>query len=300
MPKTHFPRAGANAWVDTFYRADRFTTGNIVYVGSAVTGASDTAGYGRSPEAPYATLNYAVQNANADNGDTVLVLPGHAETVSTAGGCSFSVAGVSVRGLGTGRQRGKVTIGSTTATVAVASARCSIENLTFDLANGVDAVVAGLTITAADVTVKDCEFETASAAGQVSVGLLTSAAADRMLIDGCKFHGTSDAGTVAAVRIIGGTDIVIQNNLFIGAYTSGVGAIQGLTTDQVNVTIDRNVIQNSTASSTKAVVLTASATGVISRNMVAIGSGTVPFTSAAAFWVGNYSAATAATIGIAT
>jgi hypothetical protein len=36
------------------------TTGNVWFVGSAVSGATDSAGYGRSPEAPFATINYAV------------------------------------------------------------------------------------------------------------------------------------------------------------------------------------------------------------------------------------------------
>lgn len=63
-----------------------FTTGNIWFVGSA-TGTNGE-GYGKSPAAPFATIDYAVGQATASNGDVIYVMPYHAETVSAAGGAA--------------------------------------------------------------------------------------------------------------------------------------------------------------------------------------------------------------------
>src|SRR6185312_1241877 len=119
MSKTHFPRAGGNAWVQSFYGPhlvpDVGLTGNVWYVSSAT--GTDSAGFGYSPEAPLATIAYAVGTAAvADNNDLVLVLPGHTETLVAAHTVLMNKAGVTVRGLGVGRQR--PTVNYTTAAAA--------------------------------------------------------------------------------------------------------------------------------------------------------------------------------------
>ncbi|KKL07124.1 hypothetical protein LCGC14_2589140, partial [marine sediment metagenome] len=65
--------------------ARELTTGNIWYVGSTQTGASDTAGYGKTPDGPFATLDFAFSSAavTANQGDIIFVMPGHAESTAT-------------------------------------------------------------------------------------------------------------------------------------------------------------------------------------------------------------------------
>jgi len=75
------------------------TTGNIWFVGSGVSGATDSSGYGRSPEAPFASINYAISQAAASSGDLILVLPGHTETVTAAAGLALNKAGLRIVGL---------------------------------------------------------------------------------------------------------------------------------------------------------------------------------------------------------
>src|SRR5690349_3795433 len=76
--------------------------GDIYFVGSGVTGATDAAGYGKTPDAPFATLDYAIGQCTASQGDVIYLLPGHTETTTAI---ALDVAGVRIIGLGWGRIR---------------------------------------------------------------------------------------------------------------------------------------------------------------------------------------------------
>lgn len=275
---------------------NRFTTGNIFYVNSAT--GTDAAGYGQNPDAPFKTINFAISQCTDDNGDFIYVMPGHAEAVGAAGGITVGKKGVTVVGLGNGRKRPVITLGTaTTATIAISSANFKLQNVVVDC-TGFDAVVAPLLVTAGDCTIDGCEFITASASAQATSAITTTAAADRLTVQSSYFRGTSDAGTTAAIIIVGGDGHVIQNNRFIGGYSSGVGAIQNVTTACTNAIIWGNTINNLTASCTKAMVFAAGSTGQISENLMQILTGTAPITGAAMSFCGsNYYAATIATAG---
>src|SRR5438876_763699 len=77
------------------------TNGNYFFVDS-VTGSD---GFPGTAQSPLATLTQALSLCVAGNGDVVVLCPGHAETVSAAGGINVNVRGVSVVGLGNGRDR---------------------------------------------------------------------------------------------------------------------------------------------------------------------------------------------------
>jgi hypothetical protein len=300
MPKTHFQIVqGSTEFGDMLskylYGAP---VGNVFFVNS-VTGV-DSVGAGLTPDGPVATLDYAIGLCTANNGDHIIVMPGHTETIIAAAGVAADVAGITIIGMGYGRKR--PVINYTTAVGAsldVTAANVRIENLVFTPI-GFDAITAAINVSAADCQIVNCEFELANATNQAVLGILTTAAANRLLVQNCHFHGTSDAGTTAAICIVGGTDIRLENNIFIGAYSSGVGAIQQITTTTVNAIVKDNIIQNLTASNTKAMVFTASSTGQIAGNQMQILSGTAPITGAAMSWVGrNAYAAAIATAGTA-
>src|SRR5262249_35430926 len=128
--------------------------GNVWFVQSVHSNAGDSAGKGQTPDAPFATLGYAISQCTASNGDVIFVLPGHAETITGAAGVALNVAGVTVVGTGKGRLRGKFTF--TTAVGAsfdVSGANCHVEGLVF--INGIDSQTAMVNVTAADVTIRD-------------------------------------------------------------------------------------------------------------------------------------------------
>lgn len=246
----------------------------------------------------HTTIGAALTACVAGRGDVVLVLPGYTQDITAAAGIAFSKAGVSVIGLGAGTSR--PTINFTTSTAAdidIDAANITIENFILDL-TGVDALVAPIDVNATDFCLRKCLVVTADAGGQATLGILTDANASRMVLEDNEFLGSTDAGTAAAVRIVGGNEHVIKRNRFYGAYTTTLGAIDNVTTACLRVTIEGNVIENATAASAKAMVFVAASTGSIYNNRMQILTGTAPITGAAMSWVGaNYYAATIATAG---
>ena len=77
--------------------ADRVITGDVYFLGSAVTDAQDLPSHGGDPRKPFATLDYALSKMTAGQGDYLIVLPGHAETLTAAG--SIDVAGIHIMGV---------------------------------------------------------------------------------------------------------------------------------------------------------------------------------------------------------
>jgi hypothetical protein len=270
----------------------RLAPGNVFFVQSTSSNAGDSAGKGQTPDAPFASINYAVSQCTADQGDLVVVLPGHVETVTAAAGVALNVAGVTILGIGNGRQRPKVNF--TTAAAAsfdVTAARCSVENLYFK--NAVASQTAMINVQAADCTFRNCEFEHADASTQAALVFLGNASADRLQVRDSYFHGSTDAGTAAVISLVGGNDVQIVSNSIFGNYHASNGVIKNATTDCLRLLIERNAISNSTGSATKSIVLTGSSTGWIINNRLAILSGTAPITAAGGYVGGNYYVAAA-------
>jgi len=278
--------------------------GNIFFVSNVTTGRiidrirqmikPDTFGVLRL----YSTIDAAIGNCVANRGDVIIVLPGHTETITAAAGIDCDVAGITIVGIGEGTLR--PTINFTTSTAAdidIDAANVTIANVIFDL-TGVDALVAPIDVNAAGFTLKDSTVITADAAGQATLGILTDANAGGMRLLNNRFLGSADAGTAAAVRIVGGDEHVIDGNYFQGNYTTTLGAIDNVTTETLRTQVTNNFIFNATASSAKAMVFVAASTGIIANNRLQILTGTAPITGAAMSWVGgNYYAATIATAG---
>jgi L-asparaginase/Glu-tRNA(Gln) amidotransferase subunit D len=69
-----------------------------------------------NPKQPAATLDGAIGKTTANNGDLILVHPGHSETLSAAAAITCDVAGVTIVGLGTGNNRPTFTLDTATST----------------------------------------------------------------------------------------------------------------------------------------------------------------------------------------
>lgn len=157
------------------------TTGEIFFVHSTGT---DSVGGGKNPDAPLATLDFAIGLCTANKGDRIYVMPGHAETTSAI---ALDVAGVEIIGLGTGRLRPALTA-TTAATdlLNVTAANCSIKNVRFvGAASGCTAL---LDVAADDFTAENCVFE--HGAAPLSAVTVPGAWARGRLID-CIWRGTA-------------------------------------------------------------------------------------------------------------
>lgn len=208
--------------------------GNIWFVDSAI--GSDTAGYGRSPDTPFDTVDYAIGNCTANNGDVIYVMPGHTETFTATNGFDADVAGIAIIGLGWGANRPTFNFTDTDAQVNVGAASVRIENLRF--VAGISAVVAGVQVEAVtDAVFRNCEwYWGGTTTWDFVIGLELEGACHRALIENCRFLGEpAVAGCDSAISLTGGTtqNVVIRNCEFMGDYSTAaivetVAASQGL------------------------------------------------------------------------
>lgn len=116
--------------------------GQTFYVSSAVAAADGT-----SPDSAVATIVAATAKCTANQGDTIVVLPGHAETIAAATALT-AIAGITIIGLGTGAQRPTISFGTlTTAAYTIAVANVTIINMRFvsTFADVVTAIALGAT-----------------------------------------------------------------------------------------------------------------------------------------------------------
>lgn len=275
-------------------------TGNVWYVSSTSTTKSDSAGAGYSPDAPFATIDYAIGRCTANKGDIIYVMPGHAETISAAGGITADVAGISIVGLGNGSNRPTITFGHTAATFAVSAADVLVQNIRCTCS--VDEVVKLFHVTAAGCTLDKVDFfETASA--QAIQFLLTTAAADQLTVQNC-YHRQDTAATAAQlwIQLVGTNDTRILDNTFILTLQNGATcAVINATTAVVNCQIARNtILQTGGTTQVSAILLVASSTGFVHDNRVAAAvttlAGTVALASA--YGAENYTLNTANKSGI--
>ena len=94
----------------------KYISGNVFFVDNSAPAAqrADTAGYGKHPDKPFSTIDFAVGQCTATQGDAIFVLPGHSETLTAAAGIDLDVAGISVVGLGRGTARPTIAMSTST------------------------------------------------------------------------------------------------------------------------------------------------------------------------------------------
>ena len=244
---------------------ESITTGNIWFVDSGATLAADQAGNGTNPDYPFATIDYAVGQCTADNGDRIYVMPGHAETVTAAGGLDLDVAGISIIGLGNGAQTPTVTLTTAdTADVDVDAADITIENIHFK--SGFADIAACLDVNAVNCTIRKCRFTEAADDQNFKICVLGGAAAtsDGLVVEDC-YCIQDDAANTHFVSLPGTSKaVVIRRNTIIGDFgTAAIGAAGVV----VFGTVVDNVIYN--AASDNDACINLAGTGICMRNLAA-------------------------------
>lgn len=244
----------------------------------------------------YTTLAGALASCVASRGDTVMIAPGHTETITAAAGSGVTVAGVRVVGLGLGTLVPTFTF--TTAVAAsfnVTASNVWIENIIFTC--GIDNQTAMVNVTGTDVRFQNCTFNTNSGTVGAALGILTGATSDRLMVNNCRFVGpatNSGTTTTAQIQYESAVDIQITNSYFTGKMTQAI-----LNT----ATVLRGLIANNffvVATGTKFLAVAAASTPFVSNNNINVPSGTTPAVAAAGFFSNNsYSAAAGVTAGTA-
>jgi hypothetical protein len=135
------------------------STGTYFFVSSGTGNANFD---GLSPQQPLATVAQAVAKCTAAKGDVIVVMAGHAETV-TSTSLTLNKSGVYVIGLGAGALRPTFTYGAAAATITVSAANITIANCRF-VANFLN-VTTGFTVTTAtNLSITDSDFLDTSSA----------------------------------------------------------------------------------------------------------------------------------------
>jgi len=262
---------------------DVYTTGDVFFVDSGHTSASDGQ-TGRNRNAPMATIDAAIGQCAANNGDIVMVMPGHDENPITS--IALDVAGVWVRGLGWGASRPTITFGLLGAEFAMSAASCRVSGLRFDLGTVAATVTNAINVTAGSCIVKGCE--TVMHATSQFTNHITCTDAQWVGLYDNKFRSLHTASSTSGIVADGCDDMEIVGNIVSGHFTEH--ALDNTTPAAVDEILRAFIADNafkndSTTAGDLAVQLDAAATGIFARNMLSGGLAT----TAANFDIGNMS-----------
>lgn len=235
------------------------TTGQRFFVDSAT--GSDAAGYGYNPDKPVATLDYAVSLCTANKGDVIFVMPGHSESLAADSAVDLDVAGITVIGLGFGRQKPVFNGTAIAGDFKLAAASIAIQNLRFT--GGIDAMTGILEVSGADCAILDCDYRDVT--GQATDVLITVDGADRLLIDGWKSFGAAAAGGNSAIALDGSDDFELRNFMLYGNFA--VGAVDLRTHASARVDIHTGKIWTANAADIAIVDTVTGSTGFIGPDL---------------------------------
>lgn len=245
---------------------EQFPAGEIWWVDSTNTDTgSNGDGFGHNPDAPFLTWATAVAAASAD--DFIFLMPGHTETIGVTGAAALtlSVAGLRTRGLGGRTRKPQILIdGFADTFIAVTAADTVIENITIKAGHA--DIAKAINVAAAGFELRGCSFQENIATENFKIQVLTTAAADDMIIEGNFFTTVDSAGT-EGIEIIGACNrVIIRDNYIKGPFS--VSAISAITNPCLDMQIVGNRIINTLAGDDLAgcIDLVAASTGILAYN----------------------------------
>lgn len=211
---------------------------------------------------PFSTISAALTACVANRGDIICVMPGHAETIATAGGITAK-AGCAIVGLGTGSLRPTLTWSATASTFALSAANFTLHNILTLVS--IDAVAVMFPVTAANVTLDRVDYQLTTSKSPVTFLNTTTAGTD-LNITNCKHYQIAAVSVTKWIDLVGADRFVIANNhMHVSASTHVIG---GTTTASLTGILDTNNVHNG-GSTAAAIIMLANTTGVARYNHAA-------------------------------
>jgi hypothetical protein len=280
-----------------------FTTGKYVFV-SSLTGAAG--GNGKTPGTACATIAQGLLKCNANKGDVIILMPGHAATIASAGGLTINVAGVTIVGVGTGSLRPVFTFSATDSTIAISAANVTLSNVITTVS--IDEVVSMFNVTGANCTLDRVDFQpygALGATGQAIQWLLTSAAASYLTVQNCRHYQYTAATANQVWMDLNGLTAprVLDNTAYLLAKAATATHWIGTTAACNQVEIANNRVLLLGATTTGVITMATGTTGLIYNNYLGSGTAvgaTTAIVADAAFVFENYWIDDAAASGILT
>lgn len=222
---------------------------------------------GRLPSAALTTVTLALAQCTAGRGDFIILLPGHAETISAASGITCSKSGVSIIGMGTGALRPTFTWSATASTWLISGANVLIQNIL--CTSTIAGVVKAFSITGAHCTLDAVDYIEDGTTDLLQFAL-TTLAADHLTIKNCSWiAGTTARASVSVwIGLVGADYCKILDNYLIhkGTANNADAFITGSATASIGVQIERNRGYFSPSNACVPITMLSASTGVIANN----------------------------------
>lgn len=249
----------------------------------ATTG-SDSAGYGSSPDKPFATLDYAIGKCTASKGDVIYLMPGHAENITAADSVDADVAGISIIGLGWGALKPTFSTTAAAGSFKVDAANVWVKNIRL-VANFATGTTAGMTLTAdADnLLVEDCDWRDTSAANEFLLHVTVPTGVGPCTFRRCTF--VTAAGSMTNSFLFAGTstDFTIEDCYFF--VDSSDSVIDHAAGASANLQVKRcTIINQDTGAAGYCIEQKADGTGVVSDCRLAYNKNDAEVGVGAATW----------------
>ena len=239
--------------------------GAIFFVHSGT--GTDGTGFGKNPDAPLATLDYAVALCTDSKGDVIYLMPGHNENIGNEQ-IDIDVIGVSVIGLGHGSIRPRFDFGHANSSIDIGANGVVVRNI--QLLPAVTDVLVAIDVEAAvtDTLIEDVEALPGEDGAGTDDFLLTvdiKAGCARTVVRRLKvLSHASAAGYVAGVSLTGASDDVLIEDCYINIQ-DGTAPINCVTTLSTNLRIINCLLVSNDQPGIEVITLT---TGVISNVLV--------------------------------
>jgi hypothetical protein len=218
------------------------------------------------------TLAAGLARCRAGLMDTVVVLPGHSESVADATMLDNLVNGCRILGVGHGSLMPTFRWTATGSQWVMDNTDTVIQGLRLRM-EGANGVVKAIAITGADNAIYGCDIEVASGAtAKATIGIEIGTGAARCQVIGNNFRGTAthnvtDGVLVAAVV----ANPRIEGNRMVFSATAANGCIRVGAVAATEVSIADNLIANThTASSAGIAFGAAASTGLVANNFVSV------------------------------
>jgi hypothetical protein len=238
----------------------------VFFVGSTATNAVNDTGHGRSPEAPYATLEYAIGLCTASLGDVIYLMPGHVELIAADNALDLDTAGVTIIGVGNGTYQPIIrwTGAAAAGTMVVGAVGITIENVNFQA--GATDTTNGILVQCTDFTIRRCRFteQTAALNMLIWIQLPADATASRLTVEDCLVYAPDTANTHFINFSDTGDGHIVRRNCLLGDWgTCAIGGAGIIT----NANISDNYIYNLANTANGCLLFADTATGVMMNNM---------------------------------
>lgn len=190
----------------------RPTFGERWFVDSNHASASDATTHGQHAELPFATLDYANNQCTGGQGDVIVAMPLHAETIAAAADIDLDTNDVTLLGLGEGSSRPKLTLsGAAGGDLDIAGENVCMSNIwMYCSENGASAPV---DVDGAYAQIVNCLFENDGANDCVTF-IDVGAAAHRCSLVNNDHYGTDTAGGTSFLAVSGACNHLLVDGLF--------------------------------------------------------------------------------------